>query len=144
MFSTISRPLTQDLERISAHIKDFDSRSWKDQCPYQGLWLKILKGSVPLRHSEKIRKFENKNCVHCLVSLCSSFIKLLYEKNYQCSKLNTCLVTTFLSEWGYCVYIEIPLILHVSPTQTFRTLTKYECSFLCTSVNIGWLDQLSL
>ena len=33
---------------------------------------KKLKGSVPLRPGEKIRKFENQNCVHCLVSMCSS------------------------------------------------------------------------
>ena len=32
-----------------------------------------MKGSVPVRPGEKkIRKFENQNCVHCLVSMCSS------------------------------------------------------------------------
>ena len=29
------------------------------------------------------------------------------KKKYQCLKLNTYLVTLILSEWGYCVYIEI-------------------------------------
>ena len=33
-------------------------------------------------------------------------------------------VTIFLSIWGYCVYIEIPLRLRPAPT--FRTLKKYE------------------
>lgn len=32
----------------------------------------------------------------------------------------TFLVTIFLSEWGYCVYIEIPL--RISPAQTLRAL----------------------
>ena len=36
------------------------------------------------------------------------------------------LITIFLSEWGYCVYIEIPLRL--SPAPTFRALKKYERS----------------
>ena len=31
-------------------------------------------------------------------------------------------VTIFLSEWGYCVYIEIPLRL--SPAPKFRALKK--------------------
>ena len=43
-----------------------------------------------------------------------------------CSKLNTHLVILFLSEWGYSVYIEIPLRL--SPAPTFRALKEYERS----------------
>ena len=46
----------------------------------------------------------------------------------------------FLSEWGYRVYIEIPLRL--SPTQTFRALKKYERSDVTFSY-IEWLDQLT-
>ena len=38
-----------------------------------------------------------------------------YKRKYQCSKLNTYLVTTFLSKWGYFVYIEIPLRLSPAP-----------------------------
>ena len=34
------------------------------------------------------------------------------------------LLTIFLSEWGHCVYIEIPL--RVSPATTFRAFIKYE------------------
>ena len=37
----------------------------------------------------------------------------LIRKNYLCSKLNTYLVTIFLSEWGYYVYIEITLSVEI-------------------------------
>lgn len=40
----------------------------------------LLKGSVPLRPSEKVPNFEKKNLVHCLVSMCSSMFKLLHDK----------------------------------------------------------------
>ena len=53
--------------------------------------------------------------------MCSSMVR-----NYECPKLNNFLVTIFLSEWGYCVYIQIPLRL--SPAPTFRALRKYERS----------------
>ena len=52
------------------------------------------------------------------------FFNVLTLTIYQCSKLNTYLVTTFLSEWGYCVNIEIPLRL--SPAPTFRAFKKYD------------------
>ena len=44
------------------------------------------------------------------------------------NKIKNCnyLVTIFLSEWGYCVYIETPLRL--SPDPTFRALKKIERS----------------
>ena len=45
-----------------------------------------------------------------------------YTNKYECSKLNTYLVKLFLSEWGYCVYIEIPLKLSSPPPLTFRAL----------------------
>ena len=54
-------------------------------------------------------------------------------KKYQCLNLNTYLVTIFLSEWEYCVNIEIPLRLSRAPT--FKALKKYEPSdvtFSCT------------
>ena len=38
-------------------------------------WNKF-KGSVPLRPGKKIRKLLNQNCVHCLVSMCSSMFSL--------------------------------------------------------------------
>ena len=50
----------------------------------------------------------------------------LIRINYQCSKLNTYLVTIFLSEWGYSVYIEIQLRLSLAPT--FSALKIYERS----------------
>ena len=46
--------------------------------------------------------------------------------NYESSKLNSNVVKTFLSEWGYCVNIEIPLGLFPAPT--FRALKNYERS----------------
>ena len=85
---------------------------------------------MPLRPSENIRQFENQTFVHCLVSM---FFNVLTLIKYQCSKLNTNLDTIFLSEWGYCVYIEIPLRL--SPTPAFGALKKYERSDV-TLVNI--------
>ena len=63
----------------------------------------------------------------------------------KCSKLNTYLDTIFPSEWGYCVYIEIPLKL--SPAPTLGALKKWAqwCYiFLCTLVNKEWHDQLIL
>ena len=36
--------------------------------------------SVPVRPGEKIREFENQNFVNCLVLMCSSVFKLVYEK----------------------------------------------------------------
>ena len=56
-----------------------------------------IKGSVPLRRSENIRKIENEYFVHCLVSWCSLMFKLLSEK-CQGLKLNTYLVTIVFSE----------------------------------------------
>ena len=52
-----------------------------------------------------------------------------YTYNYQCSILNTYLVTTiFLSEWEYCVYIEIPL--RSSPAPTLRALKNMSAVML--------------
>ena len=88
-----------------------------------------IKGSVPSRPVAKIRKFDNSNCLHCLVSLVFFNVLTLIRINYQCSKLNTYLVTTiFLSEWGYCVYIEIPL--RVSPAPSFRALKNMSAVML--------------
>ena len=41
---------------------------------------------------------------------------LTHMKQYQCSKLDIYLVTLFLSEWGYFVYIVIQLRLSPAPT----------------------------
>ena len=72
-------------------------------------------------------------------TLLLGYVLTFIWKRYQYLKLNTYLIRHFLSEWGYCVNIEIPLRL--SPAPTFRTLKKYERSdvtffFLCTFVNI--------
>ena len=42
--------------------------------------------------------------------------------------------TTFLSEWGYCVYIEIPLRL--SPVPTFRALKNMSAVMLHFLIHI--------
>ena len=97
------------------------------------------KGLVPLRQGEKIRKLENK-IVFIVWSQCLLQYLTRIWIDYQCSKLNTFLITIFLLEWGYCVYIDIPLRL--SPAPTFGAQWCY--IFLCTFVNIEWLDQLSL
>ena len=85
----------------------------------------FYKGSVSLRPREKIKNSKVK-IFFIVWSQCVLQCFNSYMKKYQCSKLNTYLVTIFLSEWGYCVYIEIPLRL--SPAPTFRALKKYECS----------------
>ena len=59
--------------------------------------------------------------------------KLSFERNYQCSKLITYLITTFLSEWEYCVYIEIPLRL--SPVPTIRALKNMSTVMLHFHIN---------
>ena len=69
-------------------------------------------------------------------------------KNYECSKLNTYLVTIFLSEWGYMYYVYIEIPSRLSPSPTFRALKNIISVicyfFLCTSVNTEWRDQLIL
>ena len=57
--------------------KLFDCQSFVPQtftkiCDFYVIVSKLIKGSVPLRPGEKIRKFENQNSVHCLVSMRSS------------------------------------------------------------------------
>ena len=93
--------------------------SLKRQIFYTLGWsTKIIKDQCLLRPGEK-----SENSKFKMFGLNVSFhVLTLTWKKYQCSKLNTYLVTTFLSEWGYCDYIEIPLRL--SPAPTFRAL-KY-------------------
>ena len=98
-----------------------------------------FKGPVPSRRgkNQKIRKS------NFLVIVWSQYVFQcfnFYMKNYQCSKLNTYLDTIFLSEWGYCVYIEIAL--RFSPAPTFGAL-KNERSDV-TFVNIEWHDRLTI
>ena len=102
---------------------------------------KRLKRSVPLRPGEKKENSKVKILFivwsHCVLQCFNS-----YMKKYQCSKLNTYLVTIFLSEWGYCVYTEIPLRL--SPAPTFRALKNMSAVMLHFLIHIEWLDQLTL
>ena len=51
---------------------------------------------IALRPGEKNKKIQKSKL---WFNVFFSF-KLLHEKKYQCSKLNTYLVTAFLSEWG--------------------------------------------
>ena len=98
---------------------------------YRGLLLKSLLQMVRFSiHNlymqmlpQKGSEFKNQNFVwsQCVLQCFNS-----YMKKYQCSKLNTYLFTIFVSKWGYCVYIEIPLRL--SPAPTFRTLKIYKRS----------------
>ena len=74
------------------------------------------KGSVPLRP--------------CVLQCINSYMK----NKYQCSKLNTYIVTTFLSEWWYCVNIEIPLRLRSAPT--FRALKNMSAVMLHFLIHI--------
>ena len=85
------------------------------------------KWSVPLKPGEnpKIRKLK----------LCSLFslnvffsVLTLIRMNYQCSNLNTYLVTIFLSEWGYSVYIEI--LLRFSSIPSFRDIKNMSAAML--------------
>ena len=73
--------------------------------------LLCLKGSVPLTPGEKSEKNQKIKILFIVWSQCVLLCFNSYMKEYQYSKLNTYLVTLFISEWGYCVYIEIPLRL---------------------------------
>ena len=84
----------------------------------------IKKGSVPLRPGEKIRKFVKILFIvwsRCVLQCINSFMKKIpmFKTEYLSSY-------TFLSEWGYCVYIDI--LLRLGPTPTFRALKKCERS----------------
>ena len=67
-----------------------------------------IRGSVPLRPGENIRKFESQNFVHCLVSMCSSMYYSYMKKlpMFKNEYLSSCDLS-FRVGWG-CVYIEIP------------------------------------
>ena len=78
------------------------------------------------KKSENLKIKIFKKIVHCLASMCSSIVFNFLMKKIPMFKMNTYLVTLFLSEWGYCVNIEIPLRL--SPASTFRAFKKYERS----------------
>ena len=53
-------------------LASIERKLWNNIVAYQKILSVMCKGSVPLRPGEKIRKFENQNFVHCLVSMCSS------------------------------------------------------------------------
>ena len=92
-----------------------------------------LKGSVPLRPGEKKKKIrKSKWCSLFGLIVLQCFNS--YMKKYQSSKLNTYLITAFFSEWGYCVYIEIPLRL--SPAPTFRALKNMSAVMLHFLIHI--------
>ena len=76
-----------------------------------------FKGSVPLRPGEKNQKIRKSNFLVIVWSQC-----VLQCFNFYMKNTNTYLDTVFPSEWGYCVYIEIPLRL--SPSPTFGALKK--------------------
>ena len=72
-----------------------------------------------------LKNLKNRKLKLCLLFGLNVFFNVLtfIRINYQYSKLKTYLVILFLSEWGYSVYIEIPLRL--SPAPTFRALKIY-------------------
>ena len=59
-----------------------------------------IKGSVPLRPGEKIRKFEKVKILFIVWSQCAFRCINSYIKKYQCSKLNTYLVQPFFQSGG--------------------------------------------
>ena len=75
--------------------------------------------------NQKIRRL--KLCSLLSLNVFFNVLTLIWI-NYQCSKLHTFLVRIFLSEWGYCVYIEIPLRLSTTPT--FRALKNMSAVML--------------
>ena len=91
-----------------------------------------------MKKSEKSRKL--KCCSLFGINVFFNILTLM-RINYQCSKLKTHLVTIFLSEWVYYVYIEI--LLRLSPTPTFRAL-KICYIFLGTFVDLERFDPLIL
>ena len=108
--------------------------------------MRILKGSVFLRLVEKIRKLENRNFIHWLVSMCSSMFNS-YMKKYQCSKLNTYLVTINLSfKMGVlCLHWKSIEIKPSSNIQSPEKIWAQWCYiFLNTFVNIERPNQLTL
>ena len=84
----------------------------------------------------------------------NSKIKILFIVLYQCVpqylnsnakklgmfKIEYLSSEIFLSEWGYCVYIEIPLRLNPAPT--FRALKK--CERKNVTFYYAIIDQLTL
>ena len=107
----------------------------------QGLTIRLVRKGKNQRLQDlvknpKIRKFKL-----CLLFGLNVFLYVLtfIQINYQCSKLNTYLVIPFLSEWGYSVYIEIPLRL--SPAKHSEPLKKYERSDVTFSYAHLWKEN---
>ena len=110
------------------------NRLFKLKYGYFALYLERISAFKTWLKNPKNRKLKL-----CLLFGLNVFFNVLslIRINYQCSKLNTYLVTIFLSDWGYCVYIEIQLRL--SPAPTFRALKKYERSDITFSYAHLWI-----
>ena len=114
-------------------------------------WILLVHCIASIYHNENavrisafktwLKNPKNRKLNLCLLFGLNVFFNVLtfIRINYQCSKLNTYLVILFLSEWGYSVYIEIPLRL--SPAPTFRALNKYERSDVTFSYAHLWIEN---
>ena len=93
----------------------------------------LSKGSVPLSGEKKSEKSKIK-ILFIVWSQCVFQCFYSDMKKYQFSKLNTYLITIFLSEWRHCVYIEIPLRL--CPAPTFKDLKNMSAVILHFFIHI--------
>ena len=72
-------------------------------------------------------------------------LKTWWRKKKIRKSLNSYQVTIFLSEWEYCVDIEIPGRLSPAPnSKPLKDMSAVMLHFLNPFVNIAWLDQLTL
>ena len=65
------------------------------------------------------------------------------KKKYQCLKLNTYLVTLILSEWGYCVSIEIKPYPNIqSHLKSMSAVMLYFLEHIC-EYRMTWLININ-
>ena len=114
-------------------------------------WILLVHCIASIYHNENavrisafktwLKNPKNRKLKLCLLFGLNVFFNVLtfIRINYQCSKLNTYLDTIFPSEWGYCVYIEIPLRLSPAPTfgalkneRSDVTFLMYACEYRMT------------
>ena len=99
---------------------------------------------ISANNLQRIHTFKTwwKNPKNRKLNLCSLFglnvffsVLTLIWINYQCSKFNTYLVTIFLSEWGYSVYIEIALRLSSAPLfRAFKNMSAVMYVTFCMHI----------